>query len=440
MNMIIFTPGLQASAIGRMTGLVTRALVEGGHTVTVVRSEDPALLEQAAHDFGPGVHLLSWTSTDQVYSLIKQADVIVYQIGDQYAFHQGGLHWLKRAPGIVCLHDFFLGNLFYGWSQERREEAFAVLCRWYGETVAEGYFNHSSSESFISGTKDCAPMTEWVCSQALSVIAHSRWGIQRVLDACPGPVRIVPLAYDAPGARTAKAASSPADKDGKKFVLLTIGHVNPNKRAESVIRAMGRSNVLREKGQYRLVGKIESDVAEKLAALARDQKVELVVVGEASAELLAQEIAQADAICCLRWPTIEGASASAIEAMLYGKPVIVTDAGFYAELPNRCVRKIGVSTEIEDLVQVLESLASHPAQREALGLEAASWASITFSPGNYARQVLEMALSTQRAALLIDTMHTFTGLLASWGGMQALMSLNHTIKPLEIFNAPLRVQ
>lgn len=436
MKVVVFTPGLRASAIGRMTALVTRALSEQKHDVAVVRCEDYSLIEGAAHDFGEKVATYPWAA-GVVPDLLEDADIVVYQIGNEYSYHRGCIEWMNRVPGIVCLHDFFLGNLFYGWAEGRREHAMGVLRHWYGETVASGYFAHNSSESFIEGTKDCAPMTEWICSQALSVIAHSRWGIRRVMESCPGPVKIVPLAYDAPGAGNVSDVENVAEDS---FVLLTIGHVNPNKRVESVIRAMGRSAFLRSSAQYRVVGRIEHDMRERLRALAEGQQVQLVILGEVTPNVLAQEISRADAICCLRWPTIEGASASAIEAMLYGKAVIVTDAGFYAELPDECVRKIGVSTEIEDLGQVLESLASDQVQRENLGRNAAVWAGTTFNPENYASQIVEMGFSTQRAALIMDTMNKFAELLANWGQTQALMSIPKTLKPLEIFNTPLRSQ
>lgn len=436
MKVVIFTPGLRASAIGRMTALVTKALAEQKHDVVVVRCEDYSLIEGVSHDFGENVAIYPWTAS-VVSDLLEDADVVVYQIGNEYSYHRGCIEWMTRVPGVVCLHDFFLGNLFYGWAEGRREHAMGVLRHWYGETVALGYFTHNSSESFIEGTKDCAPMTEWICSQALSVIAHSRWGIQRVMESCPGPVKIVPLAYDAPGAGNVSDAENAAEDP---FVLLTIGHVNPNKRVESVIRAIARNAFLRSFAQYRVVGRIEHDMQERLRALAEDQQVNLVILGEVPSNALAQEISRADAICCLRWPTIEGASASAIEAMLYGKAVIVTDAGFYAELPDECVRKIGVPTEIEDLEQVLESLASDPVQRGNLGKNAAVWAGATFSHENYASQIVEMGFSTQRAALIMDTMNKFVELLSNWGQVQALMSLPRTLKPLEIFNTPSRPQ
>src|SRR5690606_19915606 len=143
------------------------------------------------------------------------------------------IHWLELAPGLVCLHDFFLGNLFNGWAQISRESADQVLLDWYGEHEANRYFSFSDVESFIEGTRHTTPMTEWICSQALAVIAHSHWGCDRVVASCPGPVRVVPLAYDLPLGETICGDEKTHRTAGLQ--LLTVGHINRNKRVESII-------------------------------------------------------------------------------------------------------------------------------------------------------------------------------------------------------------
>lgn len=436
MNLVVFTPALKASAIGRMSSLVTRALTAHGHSVVVVRSEDASLHDAETHDFGVGVEMVPWTQSAQIASLLRSVDSIVYQIGNEYAYHRGCLEWLPHFPGVICLHDFFLGNLFYGWAQNRRENAKKVLSTWYGNGIADTYFSYTSSEAFINGTKDTAPMTEWVCAMAHGVIVHSNWGVQRVLESCPGPVEVVPLAYDAPYPMggLVKVVTSPHTDGDRKVTVLTIGHVNPNKRAESVIRAIAGSAILRHQIQYRLVGKIEPDTADRLAALASSLQVDLMISGEVDADVLGRAIVDSDIICCLRWPTIEGASASAIEAMLYGKPVIVTDAGFYAELPGTYVRKVSVETETSDLQRILEALCADNDGRLVLGREAASWAAATFSADNYARRLVDVSLATQRAALIIKTLQSMVELLGQWGGSQQLMSLPDTLDALSLFN------
>lgn len=431
MKLVIFTPAIKTSAIGRMASLVTRALAKLGHSVAVVRTEDMAHLQAEAHDFG--TELVSWTDSGRVESLVRSADTLAYQVGDNYAFHRGCLEWLPRAPGVVSLHDFFLGHLFCGWAQNNKTEALATLRVWYGDEIAQLFFNFSGSDEFIEATKDTAPMTEWICSMAYAVVTHSSWGIQRVLDSCAGPVRIVPLAYNAPSAELKREAKR--ERPTAEFNVLTIGHVNPNKRVESVIQAIGNSAILRKCTTYQLVGQIVPPMAERLSALAESLNVKLLISGEVDSSTLLQAISHADTICCLRWPSLEAASASAIEAMLHGKPVIVTDTGFYAELPDDCVRKIQAHNEIEDLQKTLEWLCLNENDRRALGAVAERWASMTFSADNYATQLVNASLAAQQAAPILKATQSLAGMLWQWEASISLMTLSDTTDPLRLFNS-----
>lgn len=431
MRLVIFTPAIKTSAIGRSISLVIHALKKSGHLVAVVRGEDVSLLQAETHDFG--VELVPWTKSVQVAELVRHADSLIYTIGDNYTYHRGCLEWLTRAPGLVCLHDFFLGNLFYGWAQDHMAEALTTLRAWYGDQQATAYFGHSATEKFIEVTKDVAPMTEWIGSMAYGVITHSSWGIQRVLDSCAGPVRIVPLAYDAPAsALVGKGLIKRASMVG--FNVLTIGHVNPNKRAESVIRAIGNSALLRGNATYRLVGLIQPDMSARLASLAESLRVNLVMSGEVCSDTLSHSIGEADVICCLRWPSLEAASASAIEAMLYGKPVVVTDTGFYSELPDTCVRKIQIQNEIPDLQQALEHLCQNEGERLALGAKAAEWAAANFSAENYANQLIYASLAVQRAVPMLKATQSLAGTLWRWEASPGLMTLNDITEPLRLFD------
>lgn len=431
MKLVMFTPAITASAIGRMASLVTQALVRMGHAVTVIRAEGSSLLSTPTHDFG--ATLVPWTQSAQVEHLLRTADAVIYQIGDNYVYHQGCLEWLPRAPGVICLHDFFLGHLFTGWAEHHMKEARSTLRAWYGDESADRFFNYHSSDTFIAGTKDTTPMTEWVASMGHAIITHSNWGLSRVLGACPGPVEVVPLAYD-----THRDVGGPVppplqDTSPASFRVLTVGHVNPNKRAESVIRAIGNSPILREHATYRLVGATQPAVADQLLALADDLDVRLVISGEVDADALSSALAEADVVACLRWPSLEAASASAIEAMLYSKPVVVTNVGFYAELPDACVRKISQANEIAELQQALECLYRNGSERTALGTTAAHWASNTFTADHYAQRIVAVSLAAQRAAPIIGAVQDLTAQQQRWGASERVMMLDETLAPLRLF-------
>lgn len=428
MKIVMFTPAVQLSAIGRMACLLTAALHAAGHTVSIVRAETEQMLHDTAHDFG--AELVAWTEVVRIRELLASADLVAHQIGDNYQFHQGSLEWLSEAPGVICLHDYFVGHLFCGWAQYRRDEACTVLEKWYGADAAAGFFQHPDSESFIEATHRSIPMTEWICAMGTAVITHSSWGIARVMDACPGPVRVVALPYSAPAPPERHAASR-----NDTLRVLTVGHVNPNKRVASVIRAIGGSETLRAVTVYRLVGAIAPAVVVALSTLARNSQVNLLISDQVEAPTLISALDEADVVTCLRLPSLEAASASAIEALLYGKPVIVTDTNFYSEIPDDCVIKIDPDDEVGALQRALGQLHADPALRAALGARGQRWARATFSADNYATQLVAVGAEAARSHPVQLAMSALVRTLGSWGGSADMLGGEHTLAPLGIFES-----
>lgn len=216
MNVVMFTPGLAASAIGRMARLVVRALKAAGHQVTVVRAESATLLAAPQHVFDTDT--VHWTELDRVRAVLAQADLVVHQIGNYYTFHEGCLAWMAEAPGVICLHDFYVGHLFWGWAEARRPHALAVVESWYGPEEAARFFRHASPEAFLEHTHTRAPMTEWISSMGTAVMTHSSWGVERVMRACAGPVRVAALPYDSPEQHASRQGAA----DDNMLRVLTV--------------------------------------------------------------------------------------------------------------------------------------------------------------------------------------------------------------------------
>ncbi|MBE1159188.1 glycosyltransferase family 4 protein [Dyella acidiphila] len=429
MNIVLFTPVLErASAIARMVSCVAKDLIQAGHRVSVVRSEDESFFAERPSDFG--VVPVRWTDEDAVYDLLKDADLVVYQIGDNFPFHRGCLAWLARVRGVVCLHDFYVANLFRDWAQENAPAAREALERWYGPDAPASFFAASERATFIEETRASMPMTEWVCAMASGVITHSEWGVSRVEQGCAGPVKVVPLAYfgQMPQDRN-EHGRVPADD---LVEVLTIGYVNANKRVDSVIRAIGLSPLLRGRVSYKLVGPIQPRVAYELASLARSVGVRLCIYGEVDTAALHQKLDEADVLCCLRWPSLEAASGSAVEAMIHGKAVIVTDTGFYSGLPDDCVLKVDPFNEISSLIGALERLVADGELRRGLGKSSQDWALATFTVRNYAEQIIDMGTLAVIAMPVVDAGRHFSRLLSSWGAVGDI-DINDMLKPLQLF-------
>ncbi|MCD6026098.1 MAG: glycosyltransferase family protein [Solimicrobium sp.] len=411
MKIVFFTPILLASAIGRVASLVVPQLLILGHEVVIVRTEDPGFFEKPIHPFS--CEVMHWINGEEVRQLAAQSDLLVYQIGDNYPYHQGCLEWLPELPGIVCIHDVFVAHLFYSWSEKiGRVNALEEIRSHYGSEVAQNFFEQVSSASFIAFANRFAPMTEWVASMASAAIIHSTWAMNRVRSSCIGPSEYVPLPYDAPYLNVANSLGQITDG---RVVVLTIGHVNKNKRYTSVIKAIGMSSLLRSRLTYRIVGAIEPAVANDLQALADKLNVVITITGVVDDRTLANEIHNADMMCCLRWPALESASASTIEAMLYGKPVIVTDTGFYRDLPDECVLKISMESELADLQIMLERLVDSPEECKALGKLASEYARKTFRADYYARQIIAMKGRMDRSHLILNAAQVFSDKLKQWG-------------------------
>jgi glycosyltransferase involved in cell wall biosynthesis len=409
MRLVMFTPIVSRSAIGRVARLVTRELLSAGHEVLIVRTEAAVAVAGEIHEFG--VPLLSWNDQDSVIDAVLSADIAVYQVGDNYQFHAGCAEWMPRLPGIVCLHDFFVGHYFLGWCHEHGHQPGAVIRAWYGEDVAASYQIARHSPDFIESTARTAPLTEWVCSQAIGVLTHSKWGIDRVVRSCPGPIRVAPLPYEALSVDLAVAGVP----DSGCFRVLTVGHVNANKRAATVICAIASSPSLRERSVYNLVGSIEPRMVHELAALARSLDVRLVIGGAVGDQALSNAFAEADVVVALRWPCLEAASASAIESMLVGKPTIVVRAGSYDEIPDDCVIKVDVNSEVRETREALEFLMGHPSERAAMAARGKERAQRLHRPDQYAAELVDLAREALRANPPLDAVSHAVGSLRQWG-------------------------
>ncbi len=89
-------------------------------------------------------------------------------------------------------------------------------------------------------------------------------------------------------------------------------------------------------------------------------------------------MAAADVHVNLRSPTMGETSGTAIRALTLGKPLVVSDVGWFAELPDDVALKVPVDAhEVDTLAAALELLAERPDVRERMGeasARARTWA------------------------------------------------------------------
>jgi glycosyltransferase involved in cell wall biosynthesis len=432
MKFAMFTPVVSESAIGRVACLLTRALIEQDHDIYIIRTENTRDQNEHVHDFG--VEIIPWNNSARVRDILNRTDMPVYQIGNYYPFHRGCLEWIHNAPGIVSLHDVFVGHLFWAWFENKRKDAQRILEAWYDQDIARRYFN-LSKDDFILQTHDTAPLTEWICSMAKGIITHSSFKIDRIQRSCTGPIYISPLPYSIDNFYKSTHSIKNDTNDRDKLILLTFGHVNANKRITSVLHALGSDTILRQRIVYRVAGAVDEKSAAELSALAENLDVQMKLYGYVNDAELNTLLSQADIIICLRYPCLESASSSAIEAMLHGKPIIVTNSGFYHELPDNCVCKIQIESEITSIVEALKMLCTNVELRQSMGAHARSFAENTFTADTYALRLTEITQATANCEPIKKAAEYLIDMLGQWHAAPDLINNEHNFGPLRIFSS-----
>ena len=376
------TPLARMSAIGRIGVHVCEELASRGHDVTIVRCEWDNELKAEPH--GTSLPVTDWRSREAI-DVVRSHDAVFVNVGDNYLFHAGIFPYLETGATTGIFHDFYLYNLFRGWLQDHHESSGEI----HDREIVLTYGNDArlAAEKARGGTfslpeiASTIPMTEWVASKCSGAVAHSSFYVPRLANSCFGPVTVAALPWQG------RDVSAPRPGKTRPLTVLTVGVANPNKCSEEIVRAIGSSGKLRENVSYVVAGAIGDEFGGRIRQLADQQRVNLTVTGQVDDTSLHKILESADIICCLRKPVLEGASASAIEGMLTARPILVADAGFYADLPDECVFKVSEDVSPEEVRACLEALVDDEQLRLESGLKARTWAENTFTPEAYASRL-----------------------------------------------------
>jgi glycosyltransferase involved in cell wall biosynthesis len=291
------------------------------------------------------------------------ADISLYHVGNDAEAHGWIVEALRRRPGVVVLHDFVLHHLVVGLTFARGDAAgyLAAMEReggLVGRLLAYAVLDNKLPPLWETRPEDF-PLAGEVLDHATGLIVHSRYVERCAREAgYRGPiVRIPHPAWPIPRLEPVQPEGDP--------LYGCFGHLNESKRIEELVVAFARLRERRPDARLLLVGSL----ATRLARLELPGGVthrDYVPEDE-----LWSLMAACDAIVSLRSPTMGETSGTAIRALSLGKPLIVSDVGWFAELPGDAVVKVPVDKREDDtLVAALEALAD-PAVRATMGARAA---------------------------------------------------------------------
>jgi glycosyltransferase involved in cell wall biosynthesis len=306
-------------------------------------------------------------------------DQVLYQFGNS-PFHSHMFSLLARFPGVVVLHDFFLGGALVHAQMSGADP------RAWGDALlySHGYAAVRASQS---GEGRGQAHKDWpaslpVLENATRVIVHSQharqlaadWfgaAITRKIDVIPHP-RTPPSTVDRAAARISARTALGIKED--TFLVCSFGFVAPNKLTHELLRAWIGSNLHADRDCALVLAGANHDspYGVEVEALIRGAgpNANIHIPGWLDAETYRQYLQAADVGVQLRTNAHGESSGAVLDCMNVGLPTIVNANGSMAEFPPDAVWRLPDAFEIGELGAALETLRGDPALRRAFGMRA----------------------------------------------------------------------
>jgi glycosyltransferase involved in cell wall biosynthesis len=296
------------------------------------------------------------------------ADVALYHVGNDPDAHGWIIDALRRRAGVVVLHDFVLHHLVAGLTLGRNDGRAYLAALERDAGIPGRLLAHGVLEGRVlpiwETRPDEFPLVDDVLAHAMGVIVHSRYVEARLEERdYEGPVwRIPHPAWPAPDVDAASVDGHP--------VFGCFGHVNATKRIPQLLEAFAVVRRRYRDARLLLVGPASPNF--DVSRLGGDGVQRIDYVDE---ERLWSLIAACDACVSLRSPTMGETSGSAIRALSFGRPLVVSDLGWFSELPDDVALKVPVDEdEVPALAAALELLAASEATQLAMSAAAREYA------------------------------------------------------------------
>jgi glycosyltransferase involved in cell wall biosynthesis len=333
------------------------------------------------------------------YPLIRQDyDIAIYQMGNS-EYHQGIYSMLLRYPGIVVLHEYFLHHLAAhtigqgSYARYAQETGYALGL--HGLEIAHQVRSGVRQPGFFE-----IPLNDRLLDSSLGIIVHSKYMQQRVRARCHGlPVAVIPQIMEcAPGISALEEIPStmlsrhdlgcPDDA----LIFATAGRVTKAKRVTLALEAFARLQDEFPNGWYAVVGEepgCDVNLTDWIAQHGLQDRVTWTGYVPDQHHFISW-IAAADILVNLRYPTVGETSRTALQGLATGRPVIVFDDGWYAELPDDVCIKVPPN-DIDALTSAMRMLAGDKELRQRIGRRAAEYARSHHNPERAAEMYIDFA-------------------------------------------------
>jgi glycosyltransferase involved in cell wall biosynthesis len=319
----------------------------------------------------------------------REYDIALYQMGNS-GYHETMYEMLLRYPGVVVLHDYGLHH-FIAHHTIGRDRPWAYV-RELG--YALGPDGVRLGHAILRGEQPRPvfdiSLNDRLLDVSLGVIVHSQYAQTRIATRGHAPARAsglpvtvipAPIAPHSPVNPLRPLEGWPADA----LVFASLGGVTLAKGIVETLRAFKRLRANLPQARFLVVGEwTAADVDLPALVAEMDLQDDVRCTGFVDdLQTFVDWIGATDVVVNLRNPTVGETSATALRALAAGRPLIVSDHGWYAELPDGACLKARPGDE-ESLFAAMQRMALDPALRLQMGQFAAGYARDTHSPAHAA--------------------------------------------------------
>jgi glycosyltransferase involved in cell wall biosynthesis len=301
-------------------------------------------------------------------------DVSLYHVGNNADAHDWIVDALRERRGVVVLHEFVLHHLIGGLTLGRGDKEGYLDAMQREAGLVGRLLGHAVVDGFIPPLWESRaheyPLAGTILDRAEGVVVHSHYveGLVRAAG-YEGPVWHIPFPAR-PDPPQAARSGFPAERGP---VVGCIGNLNPAKRIPELLAAFARLRQSHPAALLVLAGAPSPgfDLEEPLRAQGLTPGDDVLVRGYVPEDELWGLMAACDICVNLRWPTMGETSAAAVQVLTLGKPLVVSDVGWFSELPDDVAIKIAVDElEVDVLAGALELLAEDEELRARMGAAA----------------------------------------------------------------------
>ena len=301
----------------------------------------------------------------------KSYNSIIYQIGNSdnhiYMFDM-----LKKFPGIVVLHDIFLGGVIH-WitgkigKQDKFIEEIIYSHGKLGQKMVD-----KAKKGLISWSDLIwnLQINKRILDNATHIILHSDWDRKKVLEVNPQFDNKISLIHQFSPLKefnnkyTIKNQLAFSDDE---FLICSFGFVVETKKIDVVIKNI--ANFLKShNAKYLIVGEMDPNYGAKINKIIKEMKLEekILITNFIDEKKYHHYMQICDLCISLRTKTRAGTSASINHSLGAGIPTIISDVEPFNEFPDDVVIKIK-PTEEKNLEKILSNLYDSKTKLSELG-------------------------------------------------------------------------